>query len=52
MMPPSVCTTWMSSCGASSSTSQPVKNRVPKRMAWLRARCASRMPEIPRGKPR
>ena len=34
------------------STSQPVKNRVPNRIAWLRARWASRMPEMPRGKPR
>ena len=31
---------------------QPVKKRVPNRNAWPRARCASRMPEIPRGKPR
>ena len=38
--------------GSSAVTSQPVKNLVPKRIAWLRARCASRMPEMPRGKPR
>ena len=38
--------------GTSASTGHPVKNRVPKRIAWLRARCERRMPEIPRGKPR
>ena len=30
MIPPSVCTTWMSSCEVSSPTSQPVKNAGPE----------------------
>ena len=38
--------------GTSASTGHPVKNRVPKRIAWLRARWARRIPEMPRGKPR
>ena len=38
--------------GSSPVTDQPVKKRVPKRIAWFRARCASRIPETPRGKPR
>ena len=52
--PPSVTTRCGSPSlpGTSDSTGQPVKKRVPNRIAWLRARWASRMPEIPRGKPR
>mgnify|MGYP002648385823 CR=1 FL=1 len=33
-------------------TRQPARRSAPKRDAWVRARCASRMPEMPRGKPR
>ena len=45
-------TDYQSIVGAVKWTGQPVKNRVPNRIAWLRARWASRMPEIPRGKTR
>ena len=52
--PPSVRSTNGSPSVPTSSavTDHPVKKRVPKRIAWLRARWASRIPEMPRGKPR
>src|ERR671910_123537 len=53
-LPPPTTTTWSppSTAGVSPVAGQPVKKRVPNRSAWPRARCARRMPEMPRGKPR